>query len=175
MAVAMPQRPPLPTVRFSRPEYASVGIPPDQIEYRFHPLALKRLHIDLPKIDRGAAQEVSDGYISIDAIRLTGRIVSATIVGPNASEMISLFTLAIQRKMTLYQFYWLIFPYPTFSDGVRSLVETFVKETTPNMMRELGSYLRYRFAPPPTTGPSAPTRRGPDDPNLPPERKVKIS
>jgi len=69
-----------------------------------------------------------------------------SIVGPRAAEMISFFTLAISRRISLYQFYRLVYPYPTFSSGILKIADTFMRETLPSLPRELAAYLKYRFA-----------------------------
>ena len=74
--------------------------------------------------------------------------MQATIVGPYASEMISLFTLAMTQKISLYQLYRLVYPYPTFSSGVLKVADAFMRTTLPHLGQELAAYLKYRWARP---------------------------
>ncbi|GAB4532855.1 MAG: FAD-dependent oxidoreductase [Anaerolineales bacterium] len=135
-----------PSATFSDPEVATVGTPPDG---RCHPQAVRRIRVDFKThTDRGYTDEIENGFIIVDAVRLTGRILHATIVGPHASEMISFFTLAMTQGISLYKIYRLVYPYPTFSSGILKVTDFFLQETLTNLPREIGAYLRYRFARP---------------------------
>ncbi|GAB4212142.1 MAG: mercuric reductase [Roseiflexaceae bacterium] len=137
-----------PSAIFSDPEVASVGLTPEQIARRFHPSLVRRLRVELRDIDRGYTDGVRHGFVIVDAVRLTGRILSATIVGPRASEMISFFTLAISAGISLFRLYRLVYPYPTYSGAIQKVADAFVRETLPHLPRELRAYLRYRLARP---------------------------
>ena len=134
-----------PTATFSDPEVATVGLTARQIAEKYHPELILHLRVDLKDIDRGYTDGVENGFILVDAVRLTGSILGVTMVGPRASEMISLFTLAISRRISLYGLYGLVYPYPTFSNGILKIADTFMRQTLPNLPRELAAYLRYRF------------------------------
>lgn len=134
-----------PTATFSDPEVATVGLTSKQIAEKCHPELILRLRVDLKNLDRGYTDGVENGFILVDAVRLTGTILGVTIVGPRASEMISLFTLAISKRISLYNLYGLVYPYPTFSNGVLKIADAFMRETLPNLPREVITYLRYRF------------------------------
>jgi dihydrolipoamide dehydrogenase len=138
-----------PSATFSDPEVATVGLTPQQLEMHCHPDVVKRIRVDFKTdTDRGYTDGVENGFIIMDAVRLTGRILSVTIVGPRASEMISFFTLAMSQKISLYKIYRLVYPYPTYSSGILKVADFFMRETLTNLGRELGAYLRYRFAKP---------------------------
>jgi pyruvate/2-oxoglutarate dehydrogenase complex dihydrolipoamide dehydrogenase (E3) component len=143
------KEPLFPNATFSDPEVASVGLTPQQLSERYHPKAIKRIRVDFKThTDRGYTDSVENGFIIVDAVRLTGQILHATIVGLSASEMISFFTLAISQKISLYKIYRLVYPYPTYSSGILKAADFFMRETLPNLKGEIGAYLRYRFARP---------------------------
>lgn len=135
-----------PTATFSDPEIASVGLTPGQIAEKYHRNLVVRLRVDLKDLDRGYTDDIENGFILVDAIRLTGRILGVTIVAPHASEMISFFTLAMAQRISMYQIYSLVYPYPTFSSGVQKVADAFMRATLPNLAGEALAYLRYRFA-----------------------------
>ena len=81
-----------PNATFSDPEVANVGLMPEEIAKQYHPQLVKTLRFELPKTDKGYTEGLTRGSIRVSAVRLTGRILGATIVGPRASEMISFFT-----------------------------------------------------------------------------------
>lgn len=129
-----------PSATFSDPEVATAGMSQQQIAGRYHPKLVKRIRIDLPtQTDRGYTDDVQQGFIMVDTVRLTGKLLSETIVGPRASEMISLFTLAIQEGISLYTLYRVVYPYPMFSSGIQKVADIFLRETLTGLRRELGT------------------------------------
>ncbi len=143
------QEPLFPSATFSDPEVATVGLTAQQLAQRCHPEAVTRVRVDFKtQTDRGYTDSVENGFIIVDAIRLTGQILHATIVGPRASEMISFFTLAMSQRISLYQLQRLVYPYPTYSSGILKVGDLFLRETLTHLAREIGAYLRYRFSGP---------------------------
>ena len=138
-----------PNATFADPEVATVGLTPAELEAKYHQNVVKRIRVDLKgNTDRAYTDGIEEGFIIVDAVRLTGRILHATIVAPHASEMISFFTLAMSQKISLYKIYRLVYPYPTFSSGILKVADFFMRETLTNLTQELGAYLRYCFARP---------------------------
>ena len=87
-----------PNATFSDPEVAQVGLTPKAVAETYHPKLVQTIRFDLSKTDKGYTEALKYGFIEVSAMRLTGRILGATIVGPRASEMISFFTLAMTPK-----------------------------------------------------------------------------
>lgn len=138
-----------PSATFSDPEVATAGMSQAQIAARYHPRLIRRIRVDLvTQTDRGYTDDLQRGFIIVDCIRLTGTVLGATIVGPRASEMISLFTLAIQERISLYKLYRLVYPYPTFSSGMLKVADAFLRDTLTGLARELPTYLLHRWAKP---------------------------
>ncbi|MDP1546345.1 MAG: NAD(P)/FAD-dependent oxidoreductase [Anaerolineales bacterium] len=143
------KEPVFPNATFSDPEVATVGLTQQQLAEYCHPQIIKRIRVDFKDhTDRGYTDGIENGFIIVDAVRLTGQILHATIVGPRASEMISFFTLAISQKISLYKIYRLVFPYPTYSSGILKVADFFMRDTLPNLGKELAAYMKYRFAKP---------------------------
>ena len=151
--IAFPYLPPakneplFPNATFSDPEVAVVGLTQKELVEKYHPQLIKRIRVDFKDhTDRGYTDGIENGFIVVDAVRLTGQILHATVVGPYASEMISFFTLAMSQKISLYKIYRLVYPYPTFSSGILKVADFFMRDTLPNLGKEIASYLKYRFA-----------------------------
>jgi dihydrolipoamide dehydrogenase len=141
------REPIFPNATFSDPEIGNVGLTQKQISEKYHPNLIKRIRVDFKDhTDRGYTDNIEHGFIIVDALRLTGQIVHATIVGPYASEMISFFTLAISQKISLHKIYRLVYPYPTFSSGILKVADFFMRATLPNIGKEIIAFLKYRFA-----------------------------
>jgi dihydrolipoamide dehydrogenase len=134
-----------PSAVFTDPEIAQVGEPLERLQQRYPPELLRTLRFELKKTDRGYTQGLREGFVLIHALRLTGRVLSATIVAPNASEMISLLTLAVNKRISLYQLANVVFPYPVLSEAIKKLADGFVFGTLPKLPQELLAYLRFRL------------------------------
>ncbi len=145
---AWSKEPLYPSAIYSNPEVATVGMLPDEIAERYHPRLIRRIRVEMSALDRGYTDGVEHGFVMVDAVRLTGRILGATIVGPHAADMISLFTLGITEGISLYKLYGIVYPYPSYSEGIKKVADEFMRATLPKLPGELWSYLRYRWASP---------------------------
>jgi pyruvate/2-oxoglutarate dehydrogenase complex dihydrolipoamide dehydrogenase (E3) component len=148
-----------PSATFSEPEVAMVGGTLTDLHKRFPAELIKTVRFDLTKTDKGYTESLEHGFVIIHALRLTGRVVGATIVAPKASEMISLMTAAIYNNISLYKLSQLVFPYPTLSEGIKKAADAFVFETLPKLPQELLTYLRYRWQRPKTESAKAPAQK----------------
>jgi dihydrolipoamide dehydrogenase len=143
-------RPQIPAAVFTDPEVAHVGPPLAELRRRFPPELIRSVRIELADTDRGYTSGIEAGFVLLHALRLTGRVLSATIVAPAAGEMIPLLTLAVQRRVTLWALSGLVFPYPVLSEGLKKAADTFVFETLPRLPREVAAYARLRWRRPRT-------------------------
>jgi dihydrolipoamide dehydrogenase len=132
-----------PSAIFADPEISQVGPPLAKLQESYHPELIRTLRFELKKTDRGYTQGLEHGFVLIHALRLTGRVLSATIVAPNASEMISLLTLAVNKRVSLYQLANVVFPYPVLSEAIKKLSDQFVFATLPKLPQEMLAYLRF--------------------------------
>jgi dihydrolipoamide dehydrogenase len=133
-----------PSVVFSQPEVAQIGPSAEELERRYPPALLFSHRVELADTDRGRTLGLEEGYLRLSAMRLTGRLLAATLVAPGASELLTLLTLAQRRRMSLWQLSRLVAPYPTLSAALRTAADAFVFETLPHLPRELLHYLRHR-------------------------------
>jgi dihydrolipoamide dehydrogenase len=138
--------PVIPSAVFSDPEVAWVGPTAAERARSCHPDALVRIRVDLAATDRGLTDGVAHGFVSVVAVRLTGRIVAATVVGPHASELLPLLTFAISRNTSLLRLQRLVYAYPTFSGAIGAVADEFARRTLPNLRTELAAYARHRWA-----------------------------
>ena len=148
------QEPPYPSATFTDPEVATVGPTLAELRTRYHPALLKTVSFELSKTDKGYTEDLNYGFVQLHAVRLTGRVLGATIVAPKASEMISLLTAAVYNGLSLYKLSGLVYPYPVLSEGIKKAADAFVFETLPKLPHELGVYVRYRLAKPNAVGAS---------------------
>ncbi len=141
--------PPIPSAVFTDPEVAWIGPREHALARRIHPDATTTIGIGLPDTDRGLTDGVTIGFVEITAVRLTGRILAATAVGPTASETITTIALAMRRRISLHGLRGLVVPYPTFSGAITAIADEFARRTLPALPREAGRYARHRLARPP--------------------------
>jgi dihydrolipoamide dehydrogenase len=152
--IAFPWLPPIGRVRavpsavFSRPEAAWVGRVGEDRDAHCHPASITRVRVDLAHTDRGLTDGITGGFVMIDAVRLTGRIVGATVVGPGASDLITVLALAMDRRASLFAMARLTYPYPALSGALGTAADEFARLTFGNLRRETAGYLRYRLARP---------------------------
>ena len=134
-----------PSATFSSPEIGQVGPTLAKLKEQYPAELIFTVHYDLKDTDRAYTQYLERGFVLIHAMRLTGRVLSATIVAPNASEMIPLLTQAVNSRGRLYGLANVVFPYPTLSEAIKKASDKFVFDTLPNVQRELKVYLNNRW------------------------------
>ncbi|WP_217924157.1 dihydrolipoyl dehydrogenase family protein [Miltoncostaea oceani] len=151
-AIALPWiprigRPPsIPSAVFTEPEVAWVGPTAPERARRCHPRALIDLRVDLAGTDRGLTDGVTRGFVAVTAVRLTGRIVAATVVGPHAADLLPLLTLAIDRRISLLRIQRMVHAYPTHAAAIGAVADAFARRTLPHLPGEALAYGRHRFA-----------------------------
>jgi uncharacterized membrane protein YdjX (TVP38/TMEM64 family) len=85
-----------------------------------------RIEVPFAHNDRAKTDEATNGVLIVIAKRISGRVLGAHIIGPAAGEMISVFTLAIDQKISLWKLQKVIFAYPTYSLIIKKAADQFV-------------------------------------------------
>ncbi len=62
--------------------------------------------------------EEAEGFIKVISDKKTEEILGACIIGPKATELIAVFTLAISNKLKVRQIKETIFAHPTLSESI---------------------------------------------------------
>jgi dihydrolipoamide dehydrogenase len=155
-----------PSVTFTDPEVAQIGPPLARLQRRIHPDAIVSHRVELADLDRGYVTGLRQGFVVLHARRLSGRLLSATVVGPHAGELIQLLTWTQRRGGSLWQLSRHVVAYPALAEGIKRAADAFVFATLPALPRELRAYLRLRWRRPrgaaPATAPAAaPTATAP--------------
>ena len=98
--------------------------------------------LDLRELDRGAA-DGAEGFVKVVTQKGTDRILGATVVGPQAGELIGSLSLAMTHGLGLKQLANTVFPYPTYTEALRKLGDKYNRtRLTPFAKRLLGGWLR---------------------------------
>ncbi len=106
----------VPRCLYSWPEVASVGAWKYQLEQANKPVKTARAFF------KGAAKALAanevDGFVQIVS-EPDGRIVGAQIIGPHATELIHIFSVALKAEMTTRELSEVMFAHPTLGEVAR--------------------------------------------------------
>jgi pyruvate/2-oxoglutarate dehydrogenase complex dihydrolipoamide dehydrogenase (E3) component len=148
-AIAFPRLPKtgalraIPDAVYSDPEVASVGI--GTADLRSIPESSRiRIVVDHADVDRGYTDDIADGRLVLDVERFTGRVLRAAIVGPGASDLIGIFTMAIDQGIGLRKLFGMVHPYPSHAEIVREAADRFARATYPSLAGEWFAMARGR-------------------------------
>ncbi|WP_274426317.1 dihydrolipoyl dehydrogenase family protein [Chelativorans sp. YIM 93263] len=120
---AMEKRDIIPWVTYTDPELAHIGL--TEADARKQGMAVTVLRSPLAENDRARAERATAGFIKL-VVGRGGRILGASIVGSEAGELISFWSLAISRRMKIQDIAAYVAPYPTRSEiGKRAAIGYF--------------------------------------------------
>jgi dihydrolipoamide dehydrogenase len=107
----------IPRCLYTWPEVASVG------EWT-HSAALKNMEVKSQRFffqgsPKAMASDETEGFMQILSDKQDGRLLGAQIIGPHATELIHIFSVALSAKQTADQLRRLIFAHPTLAEGIR--------------------------------------------------------
>ena len=105
----------VPKVTYTEPELAQVGLSQREAEERFKNNEIHRIEVPFSESDRARTDNTTDGILIVIVRRLSGEILGAHIAGPRAGELIAIFTLAIDNKISLWKLRRTIYAYPTYA------------------------------------------------------------
>lgn len=131
---------PIPSLTYTDPELAHVGL--DEVAAKAKKRPIRCLRWGFHDNDRARAEDNQQGHVKV-ITDLRGRILGATIVGPQASEMITLWTLAIAEGLNICAMQRLVTPYPTLAEVSQRAAmgyDTGIK--APSRVERLMSFIR---------------------------------
>ncbi|HHO77396.1 MAG TPA: dihydrolipoyl dehydrogenase [Deltaproteobacteria bacterium] len=108
----------IPSIIFTSPEIASVGKSLDELD------SLETRHGIFPvsALGRARTMEANDGFAHVVCLA-DGKMARVTIIGPHATELISIASLAIEHRLTAEDFTALYHPHPTLSELLKEAAE----------------------------------------------------
>ncbi|MBL0059257.1 MAG: dihydrolipoyl dehydrogenase [Elusimicrobia bacterium] len=107
----------VPRCLYTWPEVASVGEWSHSAQAKG--LDLKAQRFFFQGSAKALADEDTEGLIQILSEKKTGRLLGAQIIGPHATELIHIFSVALKASMTVKDLHGVIFAHPTLAEGVR--------------------------------------------------------
>jgi pyruvate/2-oxoglutarate dehydrogenase complex dihydrolipoamide dehydrogenase (E3) component len=130
----------IPRVTYTDPELAHVGL--GETEVRARGMGFRVLRWPYHENDRAQAERETCGHIKV-LTNTRGKILGATIVGEQAGELITPWTLAISRGLNIRAMAGLVVPYPTLSEvGKRAAGSYFTSSLTSPLLRCIIGILR---------------------------------
>ena len=75
----------------------------------------------MAEVDRAILEGETEGFVRVHVRKGTDEIVGATVVAPNAGDMIGELSLAMTKKIGLGSIANAIHPYPTQGEAVRKV------------------------------------------------------
>ncbi len=130
----------VPWVTYTEPELAQTGL--SEAEARKRGLKIRILRWPYHDNDRAQAERTTHGHIKV-ITSTKGAILGATIVGAQAGELITTWTLAIAQKLNIRAITGVVIPYPTLSEiGKRAAIDFFSPSLTKPIVRRIIAWFR---------------------------------
>ena len=130
----------IPWATYTDPEIAHVGMTEADARKLNQPLHILRWPYS--ENDRASAERKTEGLIKIVTDK-KGRILGTSIVGAGAGEMISIYALAISKKLKASDLASFVAPYPTMSEiGKRAATSYYAPLARKPLIRRVISFLR---------------------------------
>ena len=132
----------IPWATYCEPEVGHVGLTPKEA-------AEKGVEIDtftqsLEGVDRAILSGETDGFVKIHVKKGKDEIIGATVVGPNAGDMIGEITLAMSQGVGLGQVKDVIHPYPTIGEAIRKVGDLYNRtRLTPKVKRWMEKWFAW--------------------------------
>ncbi len=130
----------IPWVTYTEPELAQTGV--SEAEARKRGLKIRIVRWPYHDNDRAQTERETHGHIKV-VTTAKGKILGATIVGSQAGELISMWTLAIAQGLNIRALTGVVVPYPTLSEiGKRAAIDYFTPSLTSPWVRRIITWLR---------------------------------
>jgi pyruvate/2-oxoglutarate dehydrogenase complex dihydrolipoamide dehydrogenase (E3) component len=130
----------IPWVTYTEPELAQTGL--SEVEARKRGFMVRILRWPYHDNDRAQTEGETHGHIKV-VTTAKGKILGATIVGSQAGELISMWTLAIAQGLNLRALTGIVVPYPTLTEmSKRAAIDFFTPSLTSRWVRRIIAWLR---------------------------------
>lgn len=130
----------IPRALYTDPEIAEIGLGEEEARRRYRKIRIERW--PYADNDRAEAERETEGFIKLIASK-RGHLLGCVIVGANAGELISLWILAVAKKMKVADIVGLVLPYPTLSEiGKRAALSYYRALPQKPYIRRVIAFLR---------------------------------
>ena len=108
----------IPSVIYTVPEIASIGLREQDIQ-GLEDYRIKKILI--PSIAKSWCDDCADGLIKV--ILFGDKIVGAHVVAKEACSLISIFSVLIDKQISIYDIQDMIFPHPSYSEAILEMLK----------------------------------------------------
>jgi len=115
----------MPAAIYAEPELANIGM--TEAQARDAGTFDRAVHWEMHENDRSIAEHTTQGAVKIICGK-KGKILGASIVGPQAGEMIHMVSVAMSNKIKIGGLSQIISPYPTRSEAVKRAASSYYTE-----------------------------------------------
>lgn len=115
----------IPWATYTSPELAQVGVTKESADERG--IEIDTFEQQMEHVDRAILEGETEGFVRIHTKKGTDKIIGATIVAPNAGDMIGEISLAMTKKIGLGSIAGAIHPYPTQGEAVRKVGDAYAR------------------------------------------------
>ena len=134
----------MPQVIFTDPSLARVGL--NELEAERQGIAVEVTTYDLSDLDRAIIDGDANGVIKVLTAPGTDRILGATILGPQAGELITEFVTAMKHNLGLNKLLTTIHSYPTLSEANKYVAGEWKRKQVPEtILRWVAKYYRWKL------------------------------
>jgi pyruvate/2-oxoglutarate dehydrogenase complex dihydrolipoamide dehydrogenase (E3) component len=131
----------IPWCTYTDPEVGRLGLSEKEANERS--ISINVFQHDFQRIDR-AATDGAEGFIKVMAKKGTDQIVGATVVAPNAGELISTLSVAMTNSIGLKALANTVFPYPTYTEAIKKIADQYNRtRLTPRAKWLIGKWLKW--------------------------------
>ena len=131
----------IPWVTYTDPELAHVGLTEKDARAQ-HGDSIRVLRWSFHENDRAIAEGKAKGLVKLVTAK-NGRILGCSIVGPNAGDLIAMWTLAVTQKLKVSAIAGMVLPYPTLGEaGKRAAITYYAGVTEKPLIRKLIGFLK---------------------------------
>ena len=131
----------IPWVTYTDPELAHVGLTEKDAKAQ-HGDSIRVLRWPFHDNDRAVAEGKTKGLVKIVTAK-NGKILGCSIVGPNAGDLIALWTLAITQGLKVSAIAGMVLPYPTLGEaGKRAAISYYAGLAAKPLIRKVIGILK---------------------------------
>ena len=132
----------VPKVTYTLPEIAQVGLSHSAAIAKYGEDRILRLEVPFSESDRAKTDGTTDGVAIVIVRRVSGTILGAHIAGPTAGEIIALFTMAIDQKISMWKLRNQIYAYPSYSLIIKKIGDQFFATQIYNLRTDIVGILK---------------------------------
>lgn len=132
----------LPKIIYTQPSIASVGLSWTDAQKSYPANELMRVVVPYSANDRAKTDSNTAGKMVVIAKRITGTVLGAQIVGHAPDELLPIYTLAIDRKISLWKLRSTIYAYPTYALLIKNAGDIFLVQQVATLKKDVAGLLK---------------------------------